>query len=207
MATKEFWGLVRQPQLLLLLLVGPVVIMVAFGLSLDVRSILRPSALVVVEPGSEGAELFERFRGDFTQRANIVGTTDDLESARRRLQRGEVDAVIAVPPDPLGAVANGEQAPLRVVYNTINPVFGTRVPARSFALVLELNQNIVQASIGQGIGDLRSVEGRLAELARRLEETSATAQALSSEEAREATAELDGTLTALESSLRALRAA
>lgn len=207
MATKEFWGLVRQPQLLLLLLVGPVVIMVAFGLSLDVRSILRPSALVVVEPGSEGAELFERYRENFTQRANIVGTTDDLESARRRLQRGEVDAVIAVPPDPLGAVANGEQAPLRVVYNTINPVFGTRVPARSFALVLELNQNIVQASIGQGIGDLRSVEGRLAELDRRLEETSATAQALSSEEAREATAELDGTLAALESSLRALRAA
>ncbi len=44
----------------------------------------------------------------------------------------------------------------------------TPVPARSFALVLELNQNIVQASIGQGIGDLRSVEGRLAELDRRL---------------------------------------
>ncbi len=59
-AAKELWGLLRQPQLLLLLLVGPVLIMVAFGVSLDVRSILRPSALVVVEPGSPGAELFER---------------------------------------------------------------------------------------------------------------------------------------------------
>ncbi len=59
-AAKEFWGLLRQPQLLLLLLVGPVLIMVAFGLSLNVQNILQPRTLVVVEPGSEGAELFER---------------------------------------------------------------------------------------------------------------------------------------------------
>lgn len=54
MAAKEFWALVPQPQLLLLLLVGPVLIMTAFGLSLDVRDILRPRALVVVEPGKRG---------------------------------------------------------------------------------------------------------------------------------------------------------
>ena len=59
---KEIWELVRQPQLLLLLLVGPILIMTTFGLSLDVENILRPRALVVVEPGSEGARLFERLR-------------------------------------------------------------------------------------------------------------------------------------------------
>ena len=207
MAAKEFWALVRQPQLLLLLLVGPVAIMVAFGLSLDVRSILRPSALVVVEPGSEGARIFEEFRDDFAQRANIVGTTDDPESARQRLQRGEVDAVIALPPDPLGRVAEGEQAVLRVLYNTINPVFGTRVPSRSFALVLELNQNIVERSIGRSLGDVRSIEEGLAELERRLEEASATAAELSSEEAQDTTAELDATLADLEGSLSTLEAA
>ena len=57
-AAKEFWGLVRQPQLLLLLLVGPALIMTVFGLSLNVENILRPRAIAVVEPGSEGAELF-----------------------------------------------------------------------------------------------------------------------------------------------------
>jgi ABC-2 type transport system permease protein len=128
-AAKEFWALVRQPQLLLLLLVGPVLIMTAFGLSLDVEDILRPRALVVVEPGSEGAELFERYQDEFTDRTQFAGTTGDLKSARRRLQRGDVDALITVPPDPLGTVAEGERAPLGVIYNTINPVFGTRVPA------------------------------------------------------------------------------
>ena len=37
-AAKEFWALVRQPNLLLLLLVGPVLSMTIFGLSLDVEN-------------------------------------------------------------------------------------------------------------------------------------------------------------------------
>lgn len=205
MAAKEFWGLVRQPQLLLLLLVGPVLIMTAFGLSLDVQDILRPRALVVVEPGSEGAELFERYRGEFTDRTQLAGTTGDLESARRRLQRGEVDAVITVPPDPLGTVASGERASLGIIYNTINPVFGTRVPARSYALVLDFNQSIIETTIGGEIGNIRSIQERIDELDRRLEEASAAAQILSSEEARAATTELDDALATLEESLGILR--
>ena len=207
MAAKEFWALVRQPQLLLLLLVGPVLIMTAFGLSLDVRDILRPRALVVVEPGSEGAHLVERFREDFAQRVNLVGRTDDLGAAERRLRRGEVDAIITVPPDPLETVAGGERAVLGVIYDTINPVFGTRVPARAFALVLEINQNLVEESIARRMGDLRAAQGSLDELDGRLEEASAAAEALSSEEATSTTAELGETLTTLENDLRAARAA
>ena len=204
-AAKEFWALVRQPQLLLLLLVGPVLIMTAFGLSLDVEDILRPRALVVVEPGSQGADLFERYQDEFTDRTQFAGTTGDLESARRRLQRGEVDAVITVPPDPLGTVAEGERAPLGVIYNTINPVFGTRVPARAYALVLDLNQSIIETTIGGEIGNLRSIQERLDELDRRLEEASVAAERLTSDEAVSATAELDEALATLEDSLGVAR--
>jgi len=201
-ASKEFWGLVRQPQLLVLLLVGPVLIMTAFGLSLDVENILRPRALVVVEPGSEGAQLFERYQEEFTDRTQFIGTTADLEAARQRLLRGEVDAVIVVPPDPLGTVSEGQRAVLRVIYNTINPVFGTRVPSRSYSLVLDLNQSLVQEAIEGELGEVRSLQERLSELNRRLERGSAVAETLSSEAARATTADLDGALTNLENALR-----
>ncbi len=200
---KELWELVRQPQLLLLLLVGPILIMTTFGLSLDVENILRPRALVVVEPGSEGARLFERFREEFTDRTQFVGTTDDPEGARERLLEGEVDAVIVVPDQPLGTVAGGQQAVLRVVYNTINPVFGTRVPSRSYSLVLDLNQNLVQAAIEEEISSLRSAQGRISVLDRRLEQGSAAAEALASEEALSTTEELGEALTNLEETARA----
>ncbi len=202
-AVKELWELVRQPQLLLLLLVGPILIMTTFGLSLDVENILRPRALVVVEPGSEGARLFERFREEFTDRTQFVGATDDLEGARERLLRGEVDAVIVVPDEPLGTVAGGSQAVLRVVYNTINPVFGTRVPSRSYSLVLDLNQNLVQAAIEEEIGTLNSARERISALDQRLEQGSDAAEALTSEEALSTTAELDEALMNLEDTARA----
>ena len=201
-AAKEFWGLVRQPQLLLLLLVGPVLIMTAFGLSLDVENILRPRALVVVEPGSEGAQLFQQYREEFTDRTQFVGTTDDPEAARQRLLRGEVDAVIIIPSAPLETVGGGERAVLRVVYNTINPVFGTRVPSRAYSLVLDLNQSLVQEAIKQEIGGVLSLQERLTELNRRLETASSAAETLTSVEAQTTTAELDKTLTTLESTLR-----
>ena len=202
MAIKEIRELVRQPQLLLLLLVGPILIMTTFGLSLDVENLLKPRALIVVEPKSEGARLFERFRDEFTDRTQFVGTTDDPEAARARLLRGEVDAVIIVPDEPLGTVAGGRQAVLSVVYNTINPVFGTRVPSRSYSLVLDLNQSLVQAAIEEEIGSLRRAQEQIADLDRRLEQGSAAAEALSSEEALDATAGLDEALTNLENAAR-----
>lgn len=202
MAVKELWALVRQPQLLVLLLIGPVLIMTIFGLSLDVENILRPRALVVVEPGSEGAELFQQYREEFTDRTQFVGTTDDPEEARQRLLRGEVDAVIVIPSAPLETVAGGERAVLRVVYDTINPVFGTRVPSRAYSLVLDLNQSLVQEAIAQELGGVRTLQERLNELNRRLETASSAAETLTSEEAQTTTAELDETLTTLESTLR-----
>ncbi len=198
----------RQPQLLLLLLVGPVLITAAFGLSLDLKNILWPRALVVVEPGSEGAELFEQYRHEFTEYAYLAGTTDDPEAARQRLLRGEVDAVITIPSNPSETIVHGEQAVLGVTYNTINPVFGTAVPRNSYLLVLDLNQSIVEASIDRNIEDIGSAQEQINELNRRFTENANLAvEAFSSEEAQTATAELDETLTNLESSLRFLRAA
>ncbi len=204
-AAKEFWGLVRQPQLILLLLIGPILIMVAFGLSLDVQSILTPRALVVVEPGSEGAELFEEYRYEFTNRTTFAGTTDDPDAARQQLLRGEVDAVISIPSDPSEAVTNGEQAVLEVTYNSINPVFGTAVPRRVYGLVLDLNQSLVEQGIASNIGEVRSARQQVNYLDRQIENANATAEALTSEEGRTATADLDEGLAQLEETLEVLQ--
>ena len=204
-AAKEFWGLLRQPQLLLLLLIGPILIMVAFGLSLDVQSILTPRALVVVEPGSEGAELFEEYRYEFTNRTTFAGTTNDPEAARQQLLRGEVDAVISIPSDPSGPINNGEQAVLEVTYNSINPVFGTAVPRRIYGLVLDLNQSLVQQSIASNIGDVRSAREQVNYLDRQIENANASAEALTSEEGRTVTADLDDSLSELERTLEVLQ--
>jgi ABC-2 type transport system permease protein len=124
-AAKEFWALVRQPQLLILLLVGPVLIMAAFALSF--RAVIdKPSAVVVVEPGSEGATLFERFRPMFVSHVDFEGTVESVEEADRLIRSGQVDAAIIVPSNPSAAIMGNERAVIGAHYSAINPIYGRR---------------------------------------------------------------------------------
>jgi ABC-2 type transport system permease protein len=204
-AAKEFWALVRQPQLLILLLVGPVLIMAVFALSFS-TDWSKPSVVVVVEPGSEGAELFERFRPKFVWRMDLQGTVEGVETADRLIKSGAVDAAIIVPSNPSAAIASNERAVIGVHYSAINPIYGTTVPNRSRGLLFDLNDALVQEGIARRLDDLRSAQERVAELDRRLELARDTTKTLTSEETRETVAELDASLSVLESSLEIIQA-
>lgn len=202
-AAKEFWALVRQPQLLALLLIGPVLIMVVFALSFDVGSYL-PRAVVVVEEGSEGEEIFEQFRGQFTERTRFGGVMRSVEEADEMLRNDETDAVIIMPSEPSERVAEGEQALLEVHYNNINPVFGTAVPNRANGLVLDLNRAIVREGIAQELQTIRPTQEEVEELNTQIDQANETAESLASEDARQTTADLDTALGGLETSLETL---
>lgn len=204
-ATKEFWGLLRQPQLLLLVLVGPVLIMATFAVSFQTENI-KPSAVVVVEPGSEGAELFERFRQRFVSHLDFQGTVDSEQAADRLIDSGEVDGAIVVPPNPSEAIAQDEQAVIEAHYSSINPIFGLTVANRARGLLFDLNDALVQEGITQRLGDIASAQEQVEVFDRRLEEASATVETLNSEESQETIAELDATLSSLESTLEILQA-
>ncbi len=152
-AAKEFWALVRQPQLLILLLVGPVLIMVAVALSFRADK-AKPSAVAVVQSGSEGAELFERFRPRFVSHIDFQETVDSVETADRLIKSGEVDAAIIIPSNSSEAITSNERAAIGVHYSAINPIYGTTVPNRSRGLLFDLNDAVVQEGIAQQQGDI-----------------------------------------------------
>lgn len=195
--------LLRQPQLLLLLLIGPVLIMVAFSLSFQIENV-KPRAVVVVEPGSDGAEVFERFKERFTIRTRFQGTVESVERADRMLKNDATDAVIIIPPDPSESVLQGEQAVLEIHYNNINPIFGTTVPNRANGLILDLNESIVREGVAQELQDADTARQAISDLNRQLEQVNQAAEDLASPEAQAAAEELDSTLKELEDSLELL---
>lgn len=203
-AAKEFWALIKQPQLLLLLLAGPVGIMVVFALSFNVQGLL-PKAVVVVEQGSEGEEIFEEYRERFTVRTEFQGVLRSVEEADAMLDNGETDAVIIIPPEPSEIVSEGRQATLQVHYNNINPVFGTTVPNRANGLVLDLNRDIVREGVVQELQTIRPTQERIAELNGRIDRINSAAENLTSDEARQTTEDLDEALGNLESTLEVLQ--
>ncbi|QYJ16260.1 hypothetical protein Rxycam_02093 [Rubrobacter xylanophilus DSM 9941] len=202
-AAKEFWVLVRQPQLLVMLLLGPVVIMVLFALSFRVENYL-PRAVVVVEEGSEGEEIFREFRRQFVERTRFQGVLRSVQEADRMLREGRTDAVIILPPDPSRAVAEGRQAVLEVHYQSINPIAGTTVPNRSNGLVLDLNRAIVREGIATEVQNIGGMVEEIEAINRQLERVSRAAEALTSEGAREITSSLEEALVELEESLEGL---
>lgn len=202
-AAKEFWVLVRQPQLLVMLLLGPVVIMVLFALSFRVENYL-PRAVVVVEKGSEGEEIFERFRQQFVERTRFQGVLRSVEKADRMLEEGRTDAVIILPSDPSRAVSEGRQAVLEVHYQSINPLAGTAVPNRSNGLVLDLNRAIVREGIATELQNISGTVDEIEAINRQLERVNRAAEALASERARGITSGLEKALAELEDALEEL---
>lgn len=202
-AIKELWGLIRQPQLLLLLLLGPVLVMVTFALSFQSENTL-PRAVVVVEEGSEGEELFEEYEQWFTVRTELQGVMRSVEEADAALNRGETDAVIVIPPSPSQTVLEGEQSVLEVRYASINPIFGTTVPNRSNGLVLDLNREIVRAGVTREIENVRLAREQFEEINDIAARIDAAAEALVSDDAQSLTTDLSSALASLESTLTVL---
>lgn len=205
-AAKEFWALVRQPQLLLLLLVGPVLIMAVFALSFQITN-ERPRAVVVVEEGSQGEEIFEQFRREFTERTRFAGVMRDVGEADELLRNGALDAVIIIPPDPLDTVLAGEQAPLEVHYDNIHPIYGNVVPNRANGLILDLNRAIVREGVARELENVQTAREQISDFNRQLERVNQAAGELASPEARTTTEDLDSSLATLEDTLEVLELA
>lgn len=205
-AAKEFWALLRQPQLLLLLLVGPVLIMAVFALSFQITN-ERPRAVVVVEEGSQGEEIFEQFRDEFTERTRFSGVMRSVEEADELLRSGALDAVIIIPPDPLDTVLGGDQAPLEVHYDNIHPIYGGVVPNRSNGLVLDLNRAIVREGVARELDNVETAREQISDFNAQLERVSEAAEALTGPEAQSTTGDLDDSLATLEDTLEVLELA
>ncbi len=152
----EQWAaeVLRQPALMFTLVIAPFLLLLAFGEGVEIGG-PRPRTLIVQEPGAQQpiGPLLE----GIDQKVNIVGVTESLPLARRALQRGDVDAVAVVPPNPNEIIQNGGQIPIHVLIGEIDPV--RRSYARSYLRdqIAVLNQKAVAMAVAEaqgGAGDL-----------------------------------------------------
>ena len=83
---KEIVAVARQPRLLLVLVVGPFVILLLFGLGYDQeQSVLRTA--FVGPPGSIYEDSLEQFTDELEQYVENAGYSDDLAAAEARAAR------------------------------------------------------------------------------------------------------------------------
>jgi ABC-2 type transport system permease protein len=160
--SKELAELRRQPRLLLSLVLGPFLILLIFGLGFSgERPTLR--TLLVVSPGMADDPLVRQFM-ELINRANfeVIDVETDEQAAINRLINNpdRIDVVEVLPSgiDDLDQFLNRqEQAPIKVLYNEIDPMQEQWIQYLSYVQAKELNIAVLLATIRTtrgGVGNL-----------------------------------------------------
>jgi ABC-2 type transport system permease protein len=145
---KELRELLHRPMLVLTLILGPLAILIVFGMGSNARP-SPPSAIVVLPPGQKQPRLLQDYGREFNQFLNIAGYTDDEAFARAQLRRKVVDAVLILPASPFETITQGKPATIKVLYNEIDPIWRGLVPQFVQALTGEINREIFLQNAGQ----------------------------------------------------------
>lgn len=145
---KELRELLHRPMLVLTLILGPLAILIVFGVGSDATP-NPPRTIVVLPPGQEKPRLLEDYRHEFDEALNVIAYTDDETFARAELRRDVVDAVLILPPAPFETIAGGTRATIRVLYNEIDPIWRGLVPSFVRSLASQLNRDIFLHNAGE----------------------------------------------------------
>lgn len=154
--SKEINEVRRQPRLLLSLLLGPFLVLLLFGIGY--RSQRPPLRIaLVIPPELQDDPRIERVQDVLADNFELVSVHTDSEPALRELRRGQVEVVEVLPGDVEGYLQAGEQAPLRFIYNEINPQNEQYYQYSGYAQVDAINQIFLMESIEQLQTDSQSI--------------------------------------------------
>ncbi len=150
---KETAALLRQPRLLMVLVAGPFVILLLFGIGYDQEQSVLRTAFVGPED-SIYEESLDQLTGELDQYVVNAGYSDDLVAAEQRLRNGEIDAIVVFPPSPIDSVLSGEQARISILHDKIDPIQQVAVEVSSQVAVMELNARVLEEVVGRAQDNL-----------------------------------------------------
>lgn len=139
---KEAVEVLRQPRLLLLLVLGPFVVLLLFGAGLrDVDP--PPRTIFVSPPDSELTTTVTDFAAARSDDLIVEGIVADQDEALDQLERGDIDLVIVFPDDVSETVRDDEQALITLYHRQIDPVESRAVELFMQSAVDEANRQLL----------------------------------------------------------------
>lgn len=173
---KEIRAILVQPQLLLLLVAGPFLILLAFGVG------YRPAGptlrtIVVQPPSSDPRQAISYYLNSVGPPIKVAEVTADLAPALRKLQQRQVDLVVVVPAEIRRTLLSGQNAHLVFYHNAIDPTQVGYISAVIDATTSRLNRAILQQAVGEQQANSADYEQALRQLQDSLNQIQAALQA------------------------------
>ena len=158
---KDLFEVLRQPRLLLTLVLGPFLILLIFGIGYAPEPpTLR--TIVVVPPGSGLESRSEELAAALGNRIVLAEMTNDEAAARENLAAGNADVLVVVPADAEEMVRNNQQAAIEIYHNQIDPFESSFIDVFADSAVDEINQEILEGVVVAGQTETADMEESLA---------------------------------------------
>lgn len=157
---KELFEIMRQPLLLLTLVLGPFLILLFFGIGF--RN--EPRALrtiFVVEENRELVQNIEQYASSLGPQLIFMGVTDSIEEAQESLRRGEVDLVAIMPSNAYDTIRNNEQAVFLLYHHEIDPFQLDYIRVFGRVYVDEVNRQVLRFITSEGQMDASAAQETL----------------------------------------------
>ncbi|MDX1688562.1 MAG: ABC transporter permease [Candidatus Promineifilaceae bacterium] len=157
---KELFGSLRQPRLMLTLVLGPFLILLLFGLGYRVEPQSLRTLFVLSEDSPFQGRL-EEYSEDISPQLEMVGIRESLAQGLGELRRGNVDLVVVLPEHPVESIRNSERAVFTLYHNEIDPYQVDYIDAFARIYVDELNRRVLADVAGSGQEESASAEEAL----------------------------------------------
>jgi ABC-2 type transport system permease protein len=159
-ARKELTEIVRQPRLVLTLVVGPFLILFLFGGSYREDSVLMRT-LFVGPPGSAYERAIDQYEAELEQYVRVAGFTSNQAAAQKLLDDHSVDLVVVFPPDAADRVLAGEQSEIQVLNDKLDPLQQSAVDIAARLAVHEMNASILSNVVAEAQSTAQPMQGIL----------------------------------------------
>jgi ABC-2 type transport system permease protein len=155
---KELRELIRRPWAVVSLILGPFLIMAIFGAGYT--GIRKPFQAVVVIPPESGLPTDVEYYESLGQgRIEIVEIVADEADARGRLERREIGLLVIAPVNAPALLQRGEQSPVQIVWNEVDPVQNDIANLAVYIMVKELNREIIERVAEAGLARIEQEAG------------------------------------------------
>ncbi len=145
--TKEASEVFRQPRLILSLILGPVLVVLLFGLSFT-GGLPHFRIALVVPPNSVSPDQLSELKSAILTDFTIVSADSDQAAAEAKLRNGQVDIVEILPSNVTQNLQSGQQSRVAFEYSQVDPTSESWVKYLGASQVDAINRIILRDAIG-----------------------------------------------------------
>jgi ABC-2 type transport system permease protein len=171
-ARAELVSTLRQPRLLLVLVLGPFLVLFLFGLGYE-HDLPALSTLVVGTDDEVTDEVDDFIRTEEPAGIDYRGTTQDREAALDQLRADEIDLVVVLPEQPMAELGRNERATIEIHQRSLDPVTFSQIAVAADSAVSQINDAVVERFLAGAQDQTEGVEEDLAEAREQLDQVRA----------------------------------